>query len=69
MVYYGWVEGGIGTNPVYGILRNAPMRMPKEYKEGNYVYANSWEGKLSRFSGEERTAHGERLSSTKINPT
>lgn len=62
MVYYGWVEEGVETNPVYGILRNALMRMPdeypyrgpKEYKENDYTYVNIWKGKLPRFSGEEK---------------
>lgn len=38
-----------------------PFRGPKEYKEGEYVYTNSWEGELERFSGEERIIQGEKL--------
>lgn len=69
MVYYGWVVEGVDINPVYKILRNALMRMPedapfrgpKEYKEGNIAYANSWEGDVEKFSGEERIVEGELL--------
>lgn len=69
MVYYGWVSEGVATDPVYGILRNAlmqmpedyPFRGPKEYKEGEYVYTNSWGGELERFSGEEKIIQGEEL--------
>lgn len=61
MVYYGKVEEGIEPKSVYGILRNAlaqmpeeaPFRGPKEYKEGEYVYSNSWQGEVDNFSGEE----------------
>ena len=69
MVYYGWVEEGVATNPVYAVLRNAltqmpkeyPFRGPKEYRESENVYTNSWEGNLSRFSGEEKIVQGEKL--------
>lgn len=69
MVYYGWVEEGIETNPVYGVLRNAlkqmpedyPYRGPKEYREGEFIYTNSWNGEVDRFSGEERIAKGDKL--------
>jgi hypothetical protein len=69
MVYYGWVEEGIESNPIYGILRNAlmgmpedyPYRGPKEYKEGEYTYTNTWEGEVDRFTGEERITRGEKI--------
>jgi hypothetical protein len=69
MVYYGWVEEGVETNPVYGILRNAlkqmpidyPFRGPKEYKEDEFIYTNNWQGKVDRFSGEERILQGDKL--------
>lgn len=69
MVYYGWVAKNFATNPIYGILRNALMRMPedyplrgpKEYREGEYNYINSWEGDVERFSGEEKITQGEKL--------
>ena len=69
MVYYGWVEGGIQTDPVYGILRGAlkqmpedfPFRGPKEFKEGEYTYKNSWNGEVDRFSGEEQIMQGDKL--------
>jgi len=69
MVYYGWVAEGVETDPLYGVLRNALMRMPddypfrgpKEYKEGEFIYANSWEGEVDRFSGEEQITQGDTL--------
>jgi len=62
MVYYGWVKEGIDPNPVYSILRNAlknmpedaPFRGPKEYKENNFIYTNSWSGDIEKYSGEEK---------------
>ena len=62
MVYYGWVAEGAETDPIYGILRDAlkrmpedaPFRGPKEYRQDKSVYSNSWEGKLERYSGEEK---------------
>jgi hypothetical protein len=68
MVYYGWVSEGVETNPVYEALRNAlkqmpkdyPFRGPREYKEGEFTYTNSWDGEVDRFSGEEQiTKKGE----------
>ena len=69
MVYYGWVEEGVETNPVYAVLRGAlkqmpedyPFRGPKEYKEGNYTYINKWKGEVDKFSGEERIIQGDKL--------
>ena len=69
MVYYGWVAEGVETDPVYGVLRGALMRMPedypfrgpKEYKEEEFTYTNSWEGEVDRFSGEEAITHGGKL--------
>ncbi|MBI2514692.1 hypothetical protein HYV91_00665 [Candidatus Wolfebacteria bacterium] len=69
MVYYGRIKEGIEINPVYQVLRNAlikmpedsPFRGPKEYKEGEYIYSNSWEGDLERFSGEEKIIQAENL--------
>lgn len=69
MVYYGWVEEGVEANPVYGVLRNALMQMPedypfrgsKEYKEGDFIYSNSWEGEVERFSGEEQITQNSKL--------
>lgn len=69
MVYYGWVAEGVESNPVYGVLRNAlmqmpedyPFRGPKEHKEGEFTYSNSWEGEDDRFSGEEQIRQGEKL--------
>ena len=62
MVYYGWVAEGIEPNPIYSVLRGALMRMPdeapfrgpKEYKEGERVYSNDWNGDVDRYSGEEQ---------------
>src|SRR3989338_7498907 len=69
IVYYGWVVKNIETDLVYKVLRNAltrmpkehPFRGPKEYREGEYVYVNSWEGDVECFSGEEKIAQGEKL--------
>ncbi len=69
MVYYGWVVEGVEANAVYKVLRNAlqqipedyPFRGPKEYREGEVVYTNLWDGELSRFFGEEKISDGKRL--------
>ena len=61
MVYYGWVEEGVKTDPVYKVLRNALQKMPKAnpfrgpeiYEEEDNRYLNSWDGEIERFSGEE----------------
>ena len=65
LVYYGWLSRKrADTKAVYGILRKAlllmpeehPFRGPREYKEDKFIYTNSWEGELERFSGEEHIA-------------
>lgn len=69
MVYYGFVEESENTDPVYATLRNALMRMPRdypyrgpgEYREGEVVYTNKWQGKLDRFSGAERIMRGRKI--------
>lgn len=69
MVYYGWVAKGIKTDPIYAVLKNALMRMPKdapfrgpkEYKEGKYIYLNKWNGYIERYSGEEKITHEKKL--------
>lgn len=69
MVYYGWVAESAETNPIYGVLRNALMRMPeeypfrgpKEYTDGEFSYTNSWTGELERYSGEERITKNGKL--------
>ena len=69
MVYYGWVKEGIETNPIYAVLRNAlkqmpedhPFRGPKELKDGEYIYTNSWEGEIDQFSGEEQILQNGKL--------
>ena len=69
MVFYGWAVKNVQTDLVYGILRNAlmripedgPFRGPKEYKEMEYIYINSWEGDVERFSGKEKINQGEKL--------
>ena len=70
MVYYGWVDEKQETNPIYGVLRNAlirmpdnaPFRGPMEYKEGNFTYTNAWQGTVERFSGEEKIMNGTTLA-------
>lgn len=43
---------GVKTDPVYGILKNVLMQMPESYPfRGPKRYT---EGKLDRFSGEEK---------------
>lgn len=62
MVYYGWVAEGIATDPIYAVLRNALMRMPedspfrgpKEFKDGDFIYSNFWNGDVEQYSGEEQ---------------
>ncbi|MEN8253491.1 MAG: DUF5680 domain-containing protein [Patescibacteria group bacterium] len=62
MVYYGWVEEGIDPDAIYAILRSAlkqmpedyPYRGPKEYREGEYTYTNTWDGEVDRYSGSEQ---------------
>lgn len=69
MVYYGWVVEGVETNLIYQVLRNAlqrmppdyPFRGPKEYRDGELVYTNLWDGELSKFSGEEKISDGGRV--------
>lgn len=69
MVYYGWVTDGMETNPIYAILRsalkqmpqNAPFRGPKEFKERDLIYTNSWVGEIERYSGEEQIAQNGEL--------
>ncbi|MBI4034863.1 MAG: hypothetical protein HY381_00515 [Candidatus Chisholmbacteria bacterium] len=66
MIYYGWVVDGVKTDAVYKVLRGAlvqmpeehPYRGPVEYKQGDFVYRNKWEGELDRFSGEETIEQG-----------
>ncbi len=69
MVYYGWIETGTETDPVYAVLRNAlmnmpedaPFRGPKEFKQGEFVYTNTWEGNVERYSGQEQIKKGEAI--------
>lgn len=69
MVYYGWVAEGTETDSVYRVLRaalmlmpdEAPFRGPKEYKDGDFVYLNSWNGKVDRFFGEEQIVQAGKL--------
>lgn len=69
MVYYGWVEEGVEVDTVYKVLRGslmqmpeeAPFRGPKEYKEEEFTYTNTWNGDVERFDGEEKITQGEEL--------
>ena len=62
MVYYGWVKEGINPDLVYGILREALMRMPDDhpyrgpskFEKDRLVYENKWVGEPDRYSGEEK---------------
>lgn len=69
MVYYGWVAEGVAADPVYAVLRkvltrmpqDAPFRGPKDYIDGEFTYANKWNGDVERYSGEEQITRGEKL--------
>lgn len=69
MVYYGWIIEGQETDPVYEILRGAlkqmpedyPFRGPKEFKDGEFIYTDTWNGDVERFSGEEQITKGGEL--------
>jgi len=69
MVYYGWVEEGVEFNPVYGVLKSALMRMPedapfrgpKEFKEGDFTYSNTWNGDINNYAGVEQITLGSKL--------
>jgi hypothetical protein len=62
MVYYGLVIEGVEPKSVYGVLKNALMKMPedypfrgpKKYEEGELIYENYWKGDIENFSGEEK---------------
>ena len=68
MVYYGWLDEKVSdVNAAYSFLRKAlrakkdppvgeageSFRGPKEFSEGDFRYANSWEGGLENYSGKE----------------
>ena len=38
---------------------DAPYRGPKELKDGEYFYQNSWQGDIERYSGEELISLGD----------
>lgn len=62
MAYYGWVKDGIEADKIYGALREAllkmpkemPLRGPKEMASGSFRYMNIWEGDIEKYSGEEQ---------------
>lgn len=61
MVYYGRVVEGANPDLIYPVLRAAlkmmpaqsPFRGPKEYRQKEFEYKNSWRGDVDNFSGEE----------------
>lgn len=69
MVYYGWVDKKANTDEVYKVLRialknmpeAAPFRGPKEIKQNNYTYRNSWTGDIERYTGEEQITQNGKL--------
>lgn len=69
MVYYGWIIEGVTVDPVYSVLRGAlmqmpeaaPFRGPREYKQDDFTYANTWEGNLEHYSGAETITQKEKL--------
>jgi hypothetical protein len=62
MLYYGWVRKIEEIGPVFGVIRNALKKMPKEYPfrgptefhDSEYIYSNTWSGDVSRFEGKEK---------------
>ncbi|MFA5872236.1 MAG: DUF5680 domain-containing protein [Parcubacteria group bacterium] len=62
MVYYGLVVESVKPKSIYGVLKNALMRMPEDYpfrgpekyEEGEFIYENSWDGEVDNSSGEEK---------------
>lgn len=69
MVYYGFVVESMNFQNVYDVLRKAlmempeahPYRGPKEYRQGQFVYRNSWAGELNNFFGEEQIYENDKL--------
>jgi hypothetical protein len=65
MVYYGQVAEGVEPNTVYEVLRSALIKMPKEapfrgpsrHQEKGFIYQNTWQGDVERYSGEEKITH------------
>lgn len=61
MVYYGHIETNTPVTIVYPVLQKAlrqmpqeaPFRGPKEMKEGEFYYHNTWNGTIEKFSGKE----------------
>lgn len=63
MTYYGWVEQEVSDlKMIYSFLQealknmpdDAPFRGPKNFRQDDFEYQNSWQGELDRFSGEEK---------------
>jgi len=71
MNYYGYVlEQSVSEKEVYSFLRKAlmqeysgiiPVRGPKSYKENEWRYINTAEGKLDRFTGKEEIYRDNKL--------
>lgn len=40
---------------------DAPYRGPKELKDGEFTYTNTWEGTIERYSGEEKITQNGKL--------
>jgi len=63
MTYYGQIpkDAPLETEEVYQFLQKAllktslefPLRGPKKYTQSEFIYQNSWEGKINRFQGKE----------------
>lgn len=62
MVYYGWLDEKVSdVNEAYVFLRKAlragsvegSLRGPKEFSEGKFTYANSWQETLENYSAKE----------------
>lgn len=69
MVYYGFVVEGIKPDLVYGILRKALLKMPKEapfrgpkkFEDDDLLYLNNWLGNVENYSGEEQILQGKKV--------
>lgn len=64
MVYYGFIEENVTleVEKVYRFLQSClsktpkefPLRGPKKHTENDFVYQNTWSGKISQYFGKEK---------------
>ncbi len=61
MVYYGSVKKGVEHEAVYEVLQEAlqnmpeemPLRGPKDFAKGDWLYENNWIGTIHDYQGQE----------------